>query len=196
MENIVLNAVTRNAGKTNSKQLRNSGMIPAVVYGGKSEISVAVSAQEFNAKFKIISESQIIQLAVADKNYQVIIKDYQKDFMRDKMIHIDFLELTKGHELKTHIPLKVVGAGSTPGEKLGGILDVVQHELEVVCLPKDLPSEIEVNVSELGLDMAFHVSDLKVPAGVKILNSVDTVLVVINHPKGEKAEAVEETTEA
>lgn len=185
MENLVLNAVLRDTGKAVSAQLRKKGMIPAVVYGGKKELSVAVSAREWNSKFKTISESQIVELAVGSDSYRVIIKDYQKDYLKNKMQHIDFFELTKGHEFRTHIPLKFEGVGATPGEKAGGLLDIYVHEVEISCLPKDLPADIEVDLTSLQLGESFRVSELKVPDTIKVITSEETVLAVVELPRTE-----------
>ncbi len=183
MEMINLSATVRQPGKGMTAKLRKEGMIPAVVYGGKDNLSVAINAREFDNKFNTVSENSIIDLDVEGNNVHVLIKEYQKDWMRNKMIHIDFLEITKGKELKTHIPVKIVGAGSSAGERAGGILEVYLHDLEVVCLPKDLPSEFEVDVESLEIGDLVHVSDLKIGEEVKVLTSPDTVIAVVEHAK-------------
>lgn len=194
MENISLNAVVRENGKGASAILRRNGMIPAVIYGGLKGFNVAINAREFNAKFRVVSENQIVELDVDGTVVHVLIKDYQKDYLKDKMLHIDFFEVTKGKELKTHIPVKVVNIGKSVGERAGGLLEVHLHELEVVCLPKDLPSGIIVDVADLGVGSSIHISDIKIPNGVRVTNSPETVIVVIDYPKGESSseEAVAE----
>lgn len=187
MEAIKLNAIKREQGKSIIRQLRKDGYIPAVVYGGGENINIAVDAREFANKLKNLVESHIIELTVDGETINVLIKEYQKDWMRNKMIHVDFLRVIKGHEVKTHVPIKIVGAGSTLGEKAGGILEVYFHELEVVCFPRHLPNEIEVVVSNMNVGDAISVADVKLPEGVRVTNSADSVIAVIEKTKAEAA---------
>ena len=183
MENIKLAAIKRDATKGAVRKLRNKGYIPAVVYGGSDNINVAVSAQEFNNKFHTVSENHIVELNIDGEVVNVLIKEFQKDWMRSKMIHIDFLRVIKGHEIKTHIPLKIVGAGSTPGEKAGGLLEIYLHEVEIICLPRHLPSEIQVDISALNVGEAFSVGNLVLPDGIRVVTSQDQTIAVIEHAR-------------
>lgn len=194
MEAIKLNAIKREQGKSAVRQLRKAGYIPAVVYGGEENVNIAVDAREFANKLKNLVESHIIELTVDGATTNVLLKEYQKDWMRNKMIHVDFLRVIKGHEIKTHIPIKIVGAGSSVGERAGGILEVYFHELEVVCLPRHLPSEIEVVVSSLDIGDSISVADVKLPEGVRVTNSMDSVIAVIEKTKAEAVEAPQEST--
>ncbi|MCD6300242.1 MAG: 50S ribosomal protein L25, partial [Dehalococcoidales bacterium] len=139
-----------------------------------------------------IGEHSIITLNLNDKEkIDVIVKDYQIDPIRKSLIHLDFLEIESGKELRTEIPIKIVG--ESKGVKKGGILEEFLREIEVECLPKDLPEYIELDISDLDLGDSFHVSDLKVKEGIKILSSPDQVILTIGVPS--KVAAAAETTE-
>lgn len=198
MKNVTLSASKRAAGnKSETKSLRKQGFIPAVVYGAGDEVSVSVSAREFNKAFHgAISENIRIDLEIdGDKKRQVLIKDYQYDPIKSRIEHLDFIELDPKKPIKTHVPVHL--EGNAPGVKLGGILEFFTQELEIESLPKDLPEYIAVNIDSLGLGDSIHVADVDAPKGVKILTSPDQTLVAVTHAAKEEvaAEAEEETEE-
>jgi len=193
MDNKVLEATLREkTGKGPARRYRMQGYIPAVMYGYKGTKSIAVRRAEFESIFEEIGEHSIITLNLNDKEkVDVIVKDYQIDPVRKSLIHLDFLEIESGKELRTEIPIKIVG--ESKGVKKGGILEEFLREIEVECLPKDLPEYIELDISDLDLGDSFHVSDLKVKEGIKILSSPDQVILTIGVPS--KVAAAAETTE-
>lgn len=202
MDKIKLSCVLRDTGKSVNKKLRVDGLIPAVIYGGKENLSVAVNAREFERSFHVVSENTIIELSIDKKKYQVLIKDYQKNWLKNKMQHIDFIEVTKDKELKTKIPLKVTGAGESVGERAGGLLEVLIHEIAVTCLLKDLPDEIVIDIKDLDVGQSIHLADIKLPKGVTSLTSLDQVIVLMEHASKASStdvadeEVVAEETEA
>jgi large subunit ribosomal protein L25 len=180
-------------GTSDSRRSRSAGLVPAVVYGHSEPRHILVNRREFNVVFKHISESEIITLKLGKDDVQVLIKDYQSDIVRGELTHLDFYEIEKGKLLKTRVSLHVHG---TPiGVREGGILEAPLHELEVECLPKDLPATIEVDISELAGSAAIHVRDLEVPAGVKVLTNGDQVVAAVTHAKAEVTEEAEEGEE-
>ncbi|RKX94126.1 MAG: 50S ribosomal protein L25 [Spirochaetes bacterium] len=193
MDSKVLEATLREkTGKGPARRYRVQGYIPAVMYGYKGTKSIAVRRAEFESIFEEIGEHSIITLNLNDKEkVDVIVKDYQIDPVRKSLIHLDFLEIESGKELRTEIPIKIVG--ESKGVKKGGILEEFLREIEVECLPKDLPEYIELDISDLDLGDSFHVSDLKVKEGIKILSSPDQVILTIGVPS--KVAAATETTE-
>jgi len=193
MDNKVLEATLREkTGKGPARRYRMQGYIPAVMYGYKGTKRIAVRRAEFESIFEEIGEHSIITLNLNDKEkVDVIVKDYQIDPVRKSLIHLDFLEIESGKELRTEIPIKIVG--ESKGVKKGGILEEFLREIEVECLPKDLPEYIELDISDLDLGDSFHVSDLKVKEGIKILSSPDQVILTIGVPS--KVAAAAETTE-
>jgi len=193
MEHKTLIAEARTAlGKGATGRLRKTGKIPAVIYGHKDHLSITVDAKEFNSRFKTISENTIIDIDLDGKEYQVLVKDYQSDILTGSIGHLDFFEIEKGKALKARVPLEL--QGNPPGVKEGGIMVQKMEEVEVECLPKDLPATVLVDISALNLGESIHVKDLPVAKSVKILDSEDSTIVVINLPKA-VSEATEEEVE-
>ncbi len=186
METVAFSAVERKElKKSATRRLRKEGMIPGIIYGYVGTIPIAVNAHDFRSKFHRISENTIINLKVGDKVYDVLIKDYQTNIMKDTIEHLDFYALQSDKPVRTRIPVHFVG--SAKGVREGGILEVQLHELEVECLPKDLQNQIPVDISHLEIGHAIHVKDLKVPAGIKVLSLPDQVVVSIVHARAEVA---------
>jgi large subunit ribosomal protein L25 len=171
--------------KSASKKLRAQGLIPAVIYGGKQNANITINAREFNKKFKVISESTMINLEGEGLKFNALIKDYQENVMRGEVTHIDFVEVVAGQMLKTHIPIHLTG--SAIGVREGGLLEQPIHELEIECLPKDLPHDITIDISEIKIGGSIHLSEVALPKGVKALTNPETVIVSV---AGVKAEVV------
>ncbi len=174
-----------------TKRLRREGMIPAIIYGHSAPVAISVPSNEFEKKYHTLSESTIITIQVEGKDYDVLIKDYQENTMRGEITHLDFYEIERGKKLRTNVPLHT--EGTAKGIKEGGILDVAMHDVEIECLPKDIPSQLIVNVEGMEIGDSRHVSDISVPEGVVILSSPDLLTVSITTAKIELAE--EETEE-
>ncbi len=191
MEHKTLSCETRTEfGKGASRRFRMVGKIPAIIYGHQDPLAITIDAHEFGRKFKTISESTIIELNCGKDSYQVLVKDFQHNMVKETIDHIDFYEIEKGKTLKTHIP--VVLAGNAPGCKVGGTLEQKIEMLEIDCLPKDLVESISVDISALELGESIHVRDLAIPAGVHVLDAHERTVVTVTRPKGEKADEEEE----
>jgi large subunit ribosomal protein L25 len=190
----VLNVEARTEkGSSASRRARAAGLIPAVVYGHAEPRHILVNHREFRTVFKHISESEIITLKIGKDKVDVLVKDYQNDMVRGEIAHLDFFEIEKGKSLKTHVPLHL--EGTPEGVREGGILEATVHELEIECLPKDLPETITVDISSLISGHALHVGDIALPKGVKVLTSSDMVVAAVTHAKA-AVEAVEGDEEA
>jgi large subunit ribosomal protein L25 len=188
MEAKKLNVEVRQGdGKGAAGRLRSSGKIPAVIYGHTTPTSITVDAREFRNAFRRITENTIVELHMGSGVHEVLVKDYQKDNLTGQILHVDFYEFEKGKALRTRVPIRLVG--NPVGVKEGGILESLLHQLDVECLPKDLPEEITLDISELGLDRALHVSELVLPEGVKSLQSSDQVVCLVAHRKAEEEAA-------
>ncbi len=172
-----------------SRRLRKEGKIPAIIYGARKPLPVAIEEKEFESKFHSVSENTIINLNVGKDKYSVLVKDYQEDVLLGKIIHIDFFEVEEGKKLKTNIPIHITGVA--PGVTLGGFLVQRLHEMEVECLPKDIPEEILVDISELNMGNSIHVEEVSAIEGVKFLNISNQVVVMIAAPKAEEVEEEE-----
>lgn len=194
MEQKTLTAHSRKVfGSADSRRQRRNGMIPAVVYGRGEPQGLLVEAHEFNTKFMTVSESTIIDLQVDGNSHDVLIRDYQEDTISGTITHVDFYEIERGKALRTNVGLHLNGAAV--GIREGGILESFVHELEVECLPKDLPEGIEVDITNLELGHSIHVRDLEAPSGVEILNSQDQVICTVAHKRAEIEEVPEELEE-
>jgi len=185
MEAKKLNVESRQGGgKAIAGRLRRDGKIPAVIYGHTSPTAIAVDAREFRNAFKRITENTIVELHMPGGVHEVLVKDYQRDNLTGQILHVDFYEFEKGKALRTRVPIRL--EGNPVGVKEGGILETQLRELDVECLPKDLPEEIVLDISELALDRALHVSDLTLPPGVRVLLAADQVVCLVAHRKAEE----------
>ncbi len=185
MEAKKLNVEKREGGgKSVAGRLRGTGKIPAVIYGHTEPTSIAVDAREFRNAFRRITQNTIVELHMPGGVREVLVKDYQKDNLTGQVLHVDFYEFEKGKALRTRVPVRLVG--NPVGVKEGGILESLLHALEVECLPKDMPEEIVLDISELALDRAMHVRDLTLPAGVRAIPAPDQVVCLVAHRKAEE----------
>jgi len=203
MEKVILKSETRpGAGKKVAKDLRNKGLIPAVVYkGGKDALSLQLSSEDLEGVIHTkAGENVIITLEIDGegkaKPKTVLIKEIQRDPIKNKVLHVDFNEISLTETLKVNVPL--VSHGEASGvKKDGGILEHIMWELQVECLPTAIPEKIEVDVSNLNIGDAIYVKDIKAPEGVKILTDRELIALIVKPPKVEvpKEEVVEEVAE-
>lgn len=193
MEKIVLNAQARPEG--NPAKLRKSNLVPAVIYGHNVPTEhLAIGYSEFEKVFRKAGESTIIQLVVDGNARNVLIQDVQRHFLNNKFLHADFYAVSMTEKLKATIPLEVVG--NSPAVKEGNILVTVLSEVEVECLPADLPHNIEYDISSLAqINDAIHVRDLKVSDKVEVLTDKDEVVAKISAPRDVEAELAEPIVE-
>jgi large subunit ribosomal protein L25 len=189
-------------GSAGSRRVLATGRIPAVIYGKKDPVHITLDANEFQNKMRHFSEATLLSIKVGRKTHHVLMKDYQENVMRGTVHHVDFYEVTKGETLRTYVP--VVLHGNPEGAKFGGVLDQVTHELEVECLPKDLPEHIVVDVTKLNLNESIHLGNIEVPEGVKFLAHEETTIASVKGVKevvaapeaeGEGEEVLEEGAE-
>src|SRR3989338_3540556 len=176
-------------GKQAVKKIRAQKRIPAVVYGsGIKATSIEVSADEFARVIHTrAGENVVIQLTVSGpKNLEktVVIKEIQHDPVTDVIQHVDFNAISLSEKIKVKVPLHV--KGDAPGLKEGGVLDVVHHEIEVECLPTDIPERFDADISKMQIGDALHIKDLSFPQGVAPQYEVEEVVVTIHAPKAEE----------
>ena len=194
MEKKTLAGFERNTFKKGpAGRLRKEGKIPCVIYGHNKPVHISIGTKEFDTKFHIISENILITIIVEDKEYEVLVKDFQENMMLGQITHIDFFEVERGKVLKTRIP--VILTGTSIGVKEGGLLEHRLHEIDIECLPKDIPEKIEIDITELLVGESIHVSDLTVPEEVKILNFMEQSVVSVTTVKAEEEPEPEEGLE-
>jgi large subunit ribosomal protein L25 len=185
------------SGKNEARRLRAAGQIPAVVYGarkeGKTPVGVPVAADP-KALLRILHSetgaNTLITLKLDGSESRVMVKEYQLDPVTHQLLHADFYQLAMDREIEVTVP--VVVRGEPKGVKLqGGMLDFVTREVQVLCLPANIPERIEVDVTELELHQAVRLRDLPVNPKWKALNEPDTMLVHVVMPKAEESAASE-----
>jgi large subunit ribosomal protein L25 len=189
-------------GKNAARRTRSGGKIPAVVYGaGKDTVPINVSLRALSDAFRGgAGENAIflLKLAGSDQTRHAMIKDMQRDPLSRRLLHLDFVRVLMDTKIRVQVPVEIVGVAK--GVKVdAGILDFVTREIEIECLPGNIPDHLPVDVTELSIGDALRVSDVKAPEGVEILEDPERVVLHIAHPAHEEvavaAEAVEVAAE-
>jgi len=179
-----------------SRRLRHAAKVPGIVYGG-DVAAQAIQVEHNDLLLKLKKEafhSSIISVVVDGKKEQVLLRDYQMHAYRPLVLHVDFQRVDATHELHVKVPFHFINEEVAPGVKLnGGLVNHVMTEVDVQCLAKDLPSFIEVDLSALKIGDAIHLSQLKLPQGVKLVHHTadDSVVVGVVGKGGSAAEAAE-----
>ncbi|MGC8508241.1 MAG: 50S ribosomal protein L25/general stress protein Ctc [Thiomonas sp.] len=169
-----------------SRRLRRAGKTPGIIYGG--EQAPQMIELDHNALFHALKKEQfhssVLEMDVAGKTSQVLLRDYQMHPYKQLVLHVDFQRVEAGHKISMKVPLHFTGAEESPAVKLShGLVNHVMTEVEVSCLPADLPEFIAVDLSALTLHQSVHVSDLKLPKGVTVLtHGMDNPAVVTVSP--------------
>ena len=198
MSQVVLSAKNRqNNGSVEARKIRRAGRIPGVLYGrsGKA-MSIDLDALEFTNGVKNISESTIVKVEVDGKPYDAFVKATQRNIVEGKIIHVDFYEVESGVLLRARVTIQL--KGNAVGVREGGVLEFPLHEIEVECMPKDLPERIELDISGLGVNQAIHVRDIPLSDAIRVISASDQVVALVKYAKEEKAAAAatEETAAA
>lgn len=188
-------------GKGIARKLRAEGMIPAIIYGpGTEPVPLAINAHEFQ-KLLTRAKGERILFTLNLKNNGTsqeklaLIKEFQFHPVNDSIRHVDFYEVAMDRELHVEVPVKLVGkAKGVEVEK--GVLEIKRRTLEVACLPTNIPDEIEIDVTELGLGEAIHIGDVEPPEGVRILDPPRlTIVTIVGSGVAEAEEGEEEAEE-
>ncbi len=194
-----LEVVKRNGrGKNEARRLRVGGRIPAVVYGARKKgkapegVPVAVDPKELlRILHSEAGANTLITLKLDGDESRVMVKEYQRDPVTHRLLHADFYQLAMDRAVTVTVPIVI--RGEAKGVKLdGGMIDFVTREVQVECLPTDIPERIDVDVSELMLHQAIRLRDLPENPKWKTLNEPETMLVHVVLPKAEEVEATEE----
>lgn len=191
MEQVNLEGFIReSSGKGKARALRRAGNIPAIFYGPETEsIAIGVSKVSFGKILKDqSSENTLYQLTIKGDTQEIVktvmLKELQRTPLDREILHADFYEVSLTKEIDITVGLKVVG--KAPGVENGGFLQEISRELEIRCLPTHIPDFIEVDVSTLGIGDSFHVQDLKLPEGIRILSDAQLTLITVVPPVEEK----------
>ena len=183
-------------GKGASRRLRHTGKVPAVMYGGHKDAETLILDQQKlltmidNEKFY----SSIVQLKVANETQAAIVKDVQMHPAKNLVVHLDMQRVVENEKLRIRLPIHFRNASASPGVKTqGGIVSHLMNEVEVVCLPKDLPEFLEIDMSAMNLNDIKYLADVVVPEGVVLPalgHGRNPAVVSIHSPRAEEPEAV------
>ncbi len=192
---IEVSATSRKAQGTGaSRRLRKTGRVPGIVYGDGDPLMIDIDHNNlFHALRKEAFHASVLTLDLDGNKQQVLLRDFQMHPFRQQVQHIDFQRVLPNKKIHMRVPLHFVNAEISPGVKLnGGIISHVMNELDVACLPADLPEFIEADLSGMAVGHSLHVSDLKLPNGVAVVAPGDAVVATVQIPRG----AVEAEAEA
>ena len=191
-----LKSIIRQGKQTRSdlKKLRNTGKVPAVVYGyGTKNTSVNVDEVEFIKVIREVGRNGVIDLGVGSKTIKVMVSDYQFDPLKNQITHIDFLAINMTEERTVDVPVQLVGEAA--GAKEGGVVEQPLFDLQVTATPENIPESIEVDITDLQINDSYSVGDIKVSGDFTIENdpeeSVVTVVPPTDEPSEEEIEAME-----
>lgn len=196
----VLNAQPRtDVGKGASRRLRRAGYIPAVVYGAHRDAE-SVTLQQNEVHRQVKEEgffSHILTIKIGERSEQVVVRDLHRHPFKPLVQHLDFQRVSADEAIRVHIPLHFVNENKCRGvREEGGVISHLLIEVEVSCLPRDLPEYIEVDVADLGMNETIHLSELKLPEGVELTQFAqdggDSAVVNVHYPQGAGAEEEEE----
>ncbi len=198
MELIELKTKTRTTtGKGSSRALRREKRIPAILYGSKTEpVLLSLEQALLEKVFKTSSTHALIHLIIDDdasNKKTVMIKELQTHPVSRTFLHLDFYEIDMTK--KVHVNVPVVTTGKSVGAELGGIIQIIRRELEILCLPSNIPAAIEIDISMLGIGDSIHVDEISLPEGVEIPENVNFTMITVLTPKVEEEPAEEEEEE-
>lgn len=200
MEKIELQATVRKTvGNGPARGLRRIGQIPAVLYGAKTEpVLLSVNIKDVEQALKKGSIGQIILNLVIQNGKKVtkpaMIKELQTHPVSGNFIHVDFYEIDMKRQIRVMVP--IVTRGISKGVELGGMLNIVRREVEIFCLPGDIPESIEIDITDLDIGDAIHIDDISLGSDIEVASDVNFTVVTVLSPKIEEAEEeVEEELE-
>lgn len=184
-------------GKGASRRLRREGKVPAIIYGGDVEpTALTLGHNELMRHLEQESfYSHILTIQVGDRQEKAVLKDLQRHPARPIVMHADFQRVSATEKIRMHVPLHFINEDICPGKKAGGIVTHIHNEVEVICLPQDLPEFLTADLASVGLNASVHLSDIQLPVGVDIVALLhgpehNESVVTVHSPRG-GGEAVE-----
>ena len=186
------------AGKGASRALRREGRVPAVVYGGKEEpLSISVEERVLQRMLGTGHfTNSIVMLEVGGKKVRTLPKDVHFHPVSDRPLHVDFLRLSKDATVEVSVPVLFINEDDSPGLKRGAVLNIVRHELELICDADKIPDDIRIDVAGLDVGDSIHISSVTLPAGsVSAITDRDFTIATIVAPSGMKSEAADTVAE-
>jgi large subunit ribosomal protein L25 len=196
MEEIVLKANRRNVLGKQVKAIRREGKLPAVIYGRHIDpISVELDLRDASRSLTGLAPSTLVTVNVDGETHRTLVREKQRNKLSGMLLHVDFLAVSMTERLRSQVYLEIVGSAPAVRD-LDGVLVTGLEEVEVECLPNDLPERITVDISSLdGIGDGVYVRDLMIPEGVKILEDPDSMVVLVTAQAAAEEEAVAEVEE-
>ncbi len=186
-------------GRTDSRRLRKAGKVPAIMYGG-GEAPEALVLDHNALRNQMTREAfftSVLTLKIGPKAQQVVVKGVERHPARPQIMHLDFQRVREDVEITLSIPIHFTGEAEAKGVKeQGGVVEHLQTDVEVRCLPRFLPEYLELDVTALELNQIYHLSDIKLPEGVTLValaGGQDHPVVAVNLPRAEEVDAPVET---
>jgi large subunit ribosomal protein L25 len=186
-------------GKSAATRARNSGLVPAVIYGrGRENTIVTVALDELKKFLHTSHEGALVELALdgAKKTFLAMLKEINRDSLSGEYLHLDFMTIAAGEKLEVNVPIRL--EGEAPGVKEGGVLNVVHHELSLLCDVTSIPEEIVLDISNGHMGFVFRAGDIVLPDGTSLGQHIhaDDAIYTVRAPRIEapKEEVVEEVT--
>ncbi|MEQ1496521.1 MAG: 50S ribosomal protein L25/general stress protein Ctc [Novosphingobium sp.] len=191
-DTLTLPAETRErAGKGASRALRREGRVPAVVYGGNEE-PLAIHVEEKLLRKQLGTGhffNSVVEVEVGGKRVRALPKDVAFHPVSDRPLHVDFLRLGKDAKVHVNVPVLFINEEASPGLKRGGVLNVVRHELELICESDKIPDDIQIDVTGRDVGDSIHISHVQLPAGsVSAITDRDFTIATIVAPSGMRSE--------
>ncbi|QQR69572.1 MAG: 50S ribosomal protein L25/general stress protein Ctc [Alphaproteobacteria bacterium] len=185
------------AGKGAARTTRRANRVPAVIYGG-GETPVMLSLDGFEVVKTIRRAgffSHIIELDVDGTKHRVLPRDIQRDPVTDQPIHMDFLRVGKNTRVHTHVPMEFLNIETSPGIKRGGMLNIVLHEIDVMCSAENIPEKLVADIGSLDIGDTIHLSNVSMPKDVTPMIEMDTTIATIAAPSAQRSEEKSESGE-
>src|SRR5216683_283383 len=173
-------------GKGAARAERRAGRVPGVIYGN-NQPPAPISIDDRELRQRILAGrflTTLLDIDLEGKKHRVIPRDFHLDPVRDFPVHVDFMRLGEGATIRVSVPLHIQNAESAPGVKRGGTVNIVTHTIDLECSVDNIPQYVEADVSGLEISHSLHLSDVKLPAGVRSLSREDVTLVTIVPPSG------------
>src|SRR5580704_15001015 len=184
--NLIKATARSRAGKGAARSERRAGRVPGIIYGdGQPPMPISLDYNELRQRiYAGHFLTTVHDVEIDGAKHRVIPRDFQLDAVRDLPLHVDFMRLGEGATIRVNIPILVRNADQSPGVKRGGTVSIVTHTVEVRCLAEAIPTGIEVDVSALEINHSRHLSDIKLPDGVRAVSGRDITLVTVVPPSG------------
>jgi large subunit ribosomal protein L25 len=180
-------------GKGCARAVRRNHMIPSTIYGGgKEQVMLNLPEKEVTlAYLKGGFKTQLVDITVGTKQYKAIPKQIQLHPVTDKIIHLDFIHIGENDRIKVTVPVRVLNEDKCAGVKQGGLLNIVKHDVEIMCLATSIPEHIDIDIAKLEIGVSVHVSDIKLANNAEILTDEDVTILSIAARAAEKDDSQE-----